>query len=567
MSYYIRVATSNLGNILSTESISPASLYPMRKSGYRRFEHADSTAPNKTECFLRLYKEPPSFAKSDPDRPTMLIMMPNTAIFSPQENDGFTWTTETIYLEPQKGFSLIFENEDDLNSAFTSIIKNSEAKFANDYRRIAITACQANQQLAIDPDGTQQETEDEIARMEVDRFELLDRLKGAIYCYQLDKMLSIPGDQDNQNRSIACMEAADELVNTITQKDDSRISEGKQALENELLELAMYNEVKKRDKARKNKDDEDLPNREDSLQALDRDSSIEIPKGVEESQSELKRFRTEVEQRIREISHQGFKPTSKGKMGIKSKAGTPTIALPTSPFGKLAEHLVNWLVANDVYHEENNSIGYPFARKCGAEIKRTLGEFEWTNKDCTDENARSCQEYVNGLLERLNESKPFDIDNASGIDKETFEALRALALLCAKDGNDDLESFYRYLLLRHKVTDFRLPFAIWGAVFGFSKMPKTLCDQLDETSVKEARKLFAEAARIAKSSEIAEQEKPSNDNPVKKKETAEPPTEKTSQAAEPAEGDNSIIEANEQDNTPENEKAPAIVEEDAEASA
>lgn len=112
-----------------------------------------------------------------------------------------------------------------------------------------------------------------------------------------------------------------------------------------------------------------------------------------------------------------------------------------------------------------------------------------------------------------------------------------------------------------------MPFAIWGAVFGFSQIPKALCDQLDETSTKEARKLFAEAVRIAKTSESAEQEKPSSSNPAEKEETAEPPTEETSQAAEPTEGDNSIVKSSEQEKLPGDEEAPATIEEDTEASA
>lgn len=573
MSYYLRVAAGNLGNILSTESISPAALYPMRKSGYKSFESLDLEGADKSE--IRLHKKAPSFTRSDSDCPIMLIMVPDDAVFSPREKNGFTWTTETIYIEPRKGFSFIFENQEELDSAFNAIAKNSEAKFATEYRKFAITASRTKNQLVFETINEQDGLSNENDLMEANRFETLDRLKGAIYCYQLDKALSIPGDQINRELSRECMKATDELINTVTQRDDSKTGESEKKLAATLYALALRNEARKYERALKEGGTEALPDCDDSWQSINKDFSIDIPSNVINSQSELEIFRAGIERRIREISHREFKTTSKGKMSIEVNEGAPTIALPSSPFGELAEHLVNWLAVNDVYHKEDNSIGYSFVRKCGTEIKQFLGEDKWTEKNTEEKGARSCQDYVNGLLQRLNKSQPFDFDTSLGVDQKTFEAIRALALLCAKDSNKDLESFYRYLLLKHGVTDFRLPFAIWGAVFGFSQIPKMLCDQLDAVSAKEARRLFrrvVEIERAEKETEHANSVDEPSTNDAASVEIADPPTEKALKKLNQVRGndkeeDIDAVEVAGQENNPKNEEAPAIVEEDAEASA
>lgn len=566
MSYYLRIAASNLGNILSTESISPAALYPMRKSGYKTFESLDAEPMNANGKALHLHKEQPSFTGNDYGCSVMLIKIPDDTVSSPQEKSGTTWTTETIYLEPRKGFSFIFESQEELNSAFNAVTKNSEAKFASEYRRIATTASQAKYQLTIETNDGQNGSPNENSLMKANRFETLDRLKGAIYCYQLDKTLSVPGDQINRKLSIECMKATDELVNTVTQKDDSKINESEKRLTNALYALALRNEARKYERALEEGGGETLPDCDYSWQSINKDFSIDIPSGIINSQFELEIFRTGIEQRIREISHREFKPTSKGKISAKDSSGTPAIVLPSSSFGPLAEHLVNWLATNDVYHEEGNSIGYSFARKCGAEIKRFLGKDKWEEKSTDEEGARSCQDYINGLLERLNKSEPFDFKNSLGIDPKTFEALHALALLCAKDSNEDLESFYRYLLLKHEVTDFRLPFAVWGAVFGFSQIPKMLCDQMDPISIKDARKLFrsmVEIERTTRNATRTDQKSNSPDKDTTVIETITPPISEISEQGEEDDGKKAYaIEIAEQKPVDENKN-----EEDSEASA
>ena len=59
-----------------------------------------------------------------------------------------------------------------------------------------------------------------------------------------------------------------------------------------------------------------------------------------------------------------------------------------------------------------------------------------------------------------------------------------------RQDNEELDSFYRYLLIKCQVADLCLPFALWGAAFGFSAIPKTLCDSMSKATEDTARELF-----------------------------------------------------------------------------
>lgn len=510
MSYYLRTASENLNNILSTESISPASLYPKRMDGYRYFQIIDPANPleNEREA-LRLYRKLPSLKQPHEDCSIMAIKIPDSATNSIIEDSlGRIWSTQTIYLEPKKNsFSFIFENEKELSAAFNSTKKSIESKFSEEYRQIATVADRSGQQSLLEiekeADNFSDLDQDRIKMPpeEIAQFENLDKIKGIIYCYQLDKTLSVPGDRLNRSWYMECMQAVDKLVNLIPQKDQSKTSDALNALEEALYHLAEHNEHKRIEKTQGKAPKGPRNSWHNAWLSVRKMSCVELPKDAQDSQFALSSFRNDLELRIRGIAQQEFAPKSRGKLGLDTSDDTVRLVFPyvkNSESKSLAEHMLNWIAANDVYREAGGSIGYNFARLCGAEIKAFLGD-DWAAKDPDNDNAQSCQDYINSLLKYLNEASPFDFDKNPEIkDEEVFETLRSLALFCAKSSNKDLESFYRYLSLKHSVSDLRLPLSIWGATFGFSQMPKTLCDQMDKTSAKEARELFREATKRTK---------------------------------------------------------------------
>jgi hypothetical protein len=104
---------------------------------------------------------------------------------------------------------------------------------------------------------------------------------------------------------------------------------------------------------------------------------------------------------------------------------------------------------------------YEFAKSGGKIFKDELQE-KW--------NGSQWQQYINGLLRNLNEHSAFEIKSINNITLESFAAF------CQK-GESDIDKLEDYLII-NEIGDFRIAFSLWGIVFGFANMPKTLTNEL-----------------------------------------------------------------------------------------
>ena len=104
---------------------------------------------------------------------------------------------------------------------------------------------------------------------------------------------------------------------------------------------------------------------------------------------------------------------------------------------------------------------YDFAKSGGKVFKDELQE-QW--------NGSQWQQYINGLLKNLNEYSAFDLKSINNTTLESFAAF------CQK-GELDIDKLEDYLIL-NEIGDFRIAFSLWGIVFGFANMPKTLTNEL-----------------------------------------------------------------------------------------
>lgn len=104
----------------------------------------------------------------------------------------------------------------------------------------------------------------------------------------------------------------------------------------------------------------------------------------------------------------------------------------------------------------------------GAKAIKALMGVEWENS--------SNQAYINALLNNIKSGSPFEFNSSSSLAIQSFAAF-----VLKGDDLDKLETF----LVDQGIGDFRFAFALWGAMFGFSKIPKTvynLPDKLGEYS-------------------------------------------------------------------------------------
>lgn len=482
MSYYVLTAASNLGNILSSETISPAALYARRNYGYRFFDrHGDDVAENH----IRLHHAVPNPIVDGFGAASMVMELDERLVrHVAGAPDGGLWTCETIRLTPDR-CKFVFFTDEDLNAAFNGVQRNLEAKFADRYRSKArVVTPTSNEKIPFDEVGQANPSIDDSQIEDIGRFERMDRIKGAIFGYCLGFYYSLPRDSSVRDDFARYLVTLDDMVNSVTQTPAENLEGYRVALERILFRFILHGEAKGLE--RTGADIDAAFNLEDELKRIGKLACVEPPLDVLNDSLGLSIYRSDLEGRIRKAKDAWKRPTpfrlDNRPRVVESPSG-PIIQLPEKD-GELASHLVNRLIRMDVLGRTNRKLGYPFALECGKETKRFFGE-SW--EDCGE------RAYINRLLPHLNSMDAFDVDDRVGIEDERSHAtLKAIALICEKQDNEDLESYYRYLLIKCRVADFWLPFALWGATFGFSAMPKTLCDSMSKPTEDAARALFAD---------------------------------------------------------------------------
>ena len=494
MSYYVLTLASNLGNILSTETISPASMYAKRNYGFRFFETIEE---DDDKDFIRLYENLPGAPNVGEDGVAMLLELDEDIVkHAGGSAEGGLWTSETIRIKPTT-CRFVFYSEQDLSAAFNGVQRSIEAKFSEKYlakakvmvpEKSEATLFDMDVQPATDgvkakPNGVKDHIE------EIGRFERLDRMKGAIFGYCLGFYYSLPKDESVRDDFVEYLETVDDMINSFTQANTEELERYSRVLEYVLYRFGMNSMAGRakpvgRMKAANIKAfslEDELRNLKYELRRI---ASIELPTGDRNDSFALNMYRTELEERIRRAKDDWKRPTpftAANKPSIEDGGKGPLLRLPAKD-GELAHALINYLIRADALGKARRSLGYQFALECGREIKNRIGD-RWESS--------GEREYVNRLLPHLNNMEDFDPNDNTGIENEaSFETLRMLAILCERQDNGELDSFYRYLLVKCQIADLCLPFALWGATFGFSAMPKTLCDSMSKTTEDTARNLF-----------------------------------------------------------------------------
>ena len=181
---YIPTTTLNFNNILSSESISPRDFYARRGFGYTRWFAVDENAhPSLT----LLYSEPRSFTrpKGDlEDHPMLVEIAVDDDCVMASYAPGVYATDSTIYLNPWHT-RFIFFSETDIQTALSLSSSSIETKLLKLYRK-SFTVMSLTEKYTI-PAGNIAEKTNEASMMDDRR---LDRMKGILYGYYIGAALS-----------------------------------------------------------------------------------------------------------------------------------------------------------------------------------------------------------------------------------------------------------------------------------------------------------------------------------------------------------------------------------------
>lgn len=482
MSYYILTSLNNLNNILSTESISPACLYPQRKTGITYFEPLSSDPETQ-------------YTKIENKLPHPLYEPGRTEVFALElneqtdlstclgKNDNSALTDKTIYLSPST-VNFVFESEKDKNEAWINTEKSIETKFVGAYVE--------RSKLAQNLSDSSPKTPAQAARLSAQEFEQIDRLKGAIFCYCLGESLSVREEDGEAYAQFFSL--LDRYTNSFFQITPYERNIYIKEMERRLLRLSMNKTNRRLSFEDSSFDQENCSLRTDSCRILFEIASeitINVSNDGDITDAKLESYRFLLEDKLNKVLE------TKADFSLLPKIcnidGKICLSMPEDdPF---ADRLLEALVYNDLFTKAKKDLRYPFAYECGSVLKDYCGN-NW--------NGSSEQQYINALLSHLNKYDPFDADERMGIaDDKHHAVLLALAHLCLNNNkNVDLEEYYHFLRNKCGVYDFRLPFSLWGATFGFSEIPKTMCTHMIGTPAEaNARSLFREALTILEKNE------------------------------------------------------------------
>lgn len=185
--YYIPTSSLNFNNILSSESISPKAFYSVRSFGYGRWA---SIPENPLENSIILYDNLCAFNRPHStyeDHPLLIEIYLNESIESTciRLNEHTYLCDRTIYIDPIST-RLIFFNESDKRVALSLSDSSIETKFVDIYKNKIIVIAPPREQYATIKQGEIQQFN--IAEIEKDK--RINRMKGLLYGYYIGAILS-----------------------------------------------------------------------------------------------------------------------------------------------------------------------------------------------------------------------------------------------------------------------------------------------------------------------------------------------------------------------------------------
>jgi hypothetical protein len=496
MKLYIPTTTENFNNILSSESISPLSYYRKRGFGYSILK---PVAPNSLEDRILLYQGYPVYETNDSSVESYPLVI---EVETHSEDDypiydadsSIHFEVKTIYLNPFE-VRFIFRDENEKRFAITNSERSIETKLVALYSSTFVVKTNDIKDVEWSEISNAVSV---LPTTDNDNCPILEdsennRLKGFLYGYILGANKSIDNPaylklvcltnklsdaysvainrpsgtgNDDHNKYLAQInKTIDEYFSKeIDEKERERACPIAEAIREQLCGI--------------NKDPEG-PEKDDGLvidkliefnksfagykpwlrDALNsRRASVEpfLEKSVAELQKYILRLRGQIESYFpsHKLEIQNFPLVLQGN--VSEIPGEESLLVD----------LINGLLSKRDLICLLSKSRYEFARECGSIFKDCLEGNAGINWAGSNEQA-----YINGLLKNLNENETFDLRSSDNL------ILRSLAAFCKKGESGELDSFHEYLIT-NGIGDVRIAFAIWGAIFGFAAMPKTITNEL-----------------------------------------------------------------------------------------
>jgi len=421
---YIPTSTLNFNNILATESISPIFFYSERMFGYKRFTNVD---PNNLRKSLLIYNKIPQYHinNDDIDSYPLIIEISEELlsgnyvnIVNDKKDIEIIQYNKTIYLHPNK-VKFIFMSEKDKKICLIKSEPSIETKLLPIYMTTLEILGNENtfewHKSIIE--GIKEPEENSNIFDHIHNDLITDKLKGFYFCYHIGIIESI---KLLSNKSTVI----DELKYSIKEDINSIKEKHKK-----LIELYNFNT----------------------------DEFTELDANCQNIISTIKEMSTSVHNKdsrseVPTINFSNYRITQLDDVIYKKKGA------------EIYQSIINDLLDYPIYDETSfleNRIDLTI--KIGGILKEYVNNWE-------DSPIRS---YLNALLDNIENYKEFELNTHLKNDSSKY-LLQSIAvfIMSGNDPHNLLDKLNRYNL------DPRVSFGLFGVVFGFSSIPKTISNTL-----------------------------------------------------------------------------------------
>jgi len=469
---YIPTSTLNFNNLMSSESISPASFYLRRGFGYKRFEKA---GPNPLDNRIILYREFPVFEIHDNELENYPLVIEIDSRYVPEdvikENNGIYFAEETIYFNPFTT-KFIFRDKQERTSTISKAEPSIETKMVSLYNNCFVIFDKSKFSNSFNCEKTYLEDSKNDISSYISKDRKINKLKGLLYSYLIASNKSISSD------IVSLKKLARTLKNTlsaiITSPDGRATYAQEEQLKtlyksiNERLQKIFISPIIKEKSEKYQCDFYSLLTQENLWESWLRQnnySKFQVSPFYSSSKDKDDVFNNYIQNLENQILTIEYNQK-------KSKSDISCLPiLQNNRVIDIPEHkdfltkLFNEYLEEAYSSEEFIQSRYEFAKSGGKIFKDELQE-KW--------NGSQWQQYINGLLKNLNEYSAFDLKSINNTTLESFAAF------CQK-GESDIDKLEDYLII-NEIGDFRIAFSLWGIIFGFANMPKTLTNELFQSN-------------------------------------------------------------------------------------
>ena len=464
---YIPTSTLNFNNIMSSESLSPAGFYPVRGFGYKRFEKSE---PNNLDNRIILYENYPLFNINNEELENypMIIEIDKKDIKEDtiqEHKNGVFYSEETIYFNPIST-KIYFRNESEKHSTLSKAEPSIESKMIALYRNCFATQPAKIENFYFEKSDIEDSKNDIFKHIAQDR--RINKLKGFLYAYILAANKSFPTEvvalkkyvKDLRNTLSAVIASSDGQP---TNKQKEQLNAIYKAINDTFYKLEGLDKKLQKIKEeffKEGKFEDFLTNFGNSwVPKPSFQLSPFFVSGNANANEKEKTFEQHISNLERAINRfSNPKLIQKEKFPVLQHCNKIEF-IPEQ--NKFLSKLLNEYLEEAYNSEDFIQSRYEFAKSGGKIFKEQIQK-DWDGSEY--------QMYINTLLRNLNEYSQFEINSTENL------TLKSFAAFCQK-GESDIDKLEDYLI-SNKIGDFRIAFALWGTIFGFANMPKTLTNDL-----------------------------------------------------------------------------------------